>query len=136
MVVDYDLDSSTATEAGTPTPSEIQALIKEAKRHQRLRLGFLALAFAAVAIVVSALFFVGGNSRPLPTATKHPEVRIPTVPLATCRADQLVVQYKGSQGVAGNITSAFWVANTSGSGTVALGRAGQFAVQKAPRFLY
>jgi hypothetical protein len=115
MVVDCDLDSSTATETGTPTPSEIQALIKEAKRHQRLRLGFIALAFVAVAIVVSALFFVGGNSRPSPTATKHPEVRIPTVPSATCRADQLVIQYKGAQGAAGNIVSAFWIANTSGS---------------------
>jgi hypothetical protein len=31
-----------------------------------------------------------------------------------CRADQLAIQYKGSQGATGNIASAFWVADTSG----------------------
>lgn len=114
MVVDCDVESSTSIESGAPTPSDSQALIKEAKRHQRLRYGFIALAFVAVAMAVLALLFVGGNSRHSPMATKHPEVRIPTATLATCRADQLVIQYKGSQGAAGNIASAFWVANTSG----------------------
>ena len=115
MVVDCEVKSSTTFEAGTPTPSDSQALIKEARRHQRLRYGSIALTLIAVSMAVLALLFVGGTSRPPPQAKTHPEAGIPAATSATCRADQLVIRYKGSQGAAGNIASAFWVANTSGS---------------------
>jgi hypothetical protein len=114
MVVDHDLDSGIASEAVAPSPSQAEALIKEAKRHQRVRYGFTALAIIAVALIVLlAVIFSGGTSRPASKAPQHPEVGVPTAGSTTCRSDQLVIDYKGSQGATGQISSGFWIANTS-----------------------
>ena len=115
MVLDADVGNGSKITIESPSADDIEVLIKEAKRHQRRRYATVGLAAAAVLTISLILVFAGSDNGSSPKTVKPPETSIPAAGSPTCRTDQLAIQYKGSQGAAGNIAAAFWVADTSGA---------------------
>lgn len=101
-------------------PPDGELIIKEARQRHRRRLAktvcgvILAagVAVAAIALLSSNPHYPSGHSPPLATPTTTTPPAAPAAS-ALCAAPQLNVQYRGTQGAAGNFASSFWIANTA-----------------------
>ena len=100
--------------------AEEQALFREARPRRRRRRLFVTTGVVVIAAVtVGAIvdFSSGSNNPPparLPTPAHRTTPTLASLP-SQCTAPQLDVQYRGSQGAAGNWASSFWIADTSTS---------------------
>jgi hypothetical protein len=115
MVVQDTIESDLVLSPDMARSGDIEVLIKEAKRHQRRRYVAIALVITVVAVAVVAVGLAGRHGSTSLRAPKHRETEITPAVARTCRADQLAIQYRGSQGATGNIASGFWIANLSGT---------------------
>jgi uncharacterized protein DUF4232 len=113
MITDQGTHSPTRTALGIPPSVDTEALIKEAKRHQRRRYAFVIFAVIVVAAVVVTPFLVVGSGRQSPgqrTATTPNGILV----VSRCATSAIRLSDEGIAPGAGNAAALLLFRNTSG----------------------